>query len=91
MYVTYPLSLGPSEVWLLVDYDDIPGIDAFRLGINTTTGAYATFPPDHFHTDGLMPVARRTGEPVPGFIWASTADLAANPVFPGHHDSTRRY
>lgn len=89
MYVTYPLSLGPSDVWLLIEYDDIAGVDAFRLGVNTATGSYATFPPEHFHTDGLMPVARRTAEPVAGFIWATTADLAANPAFPGHHDTRR--
>lgn len=90
MYVTYPLALAHDEVWLLVEYDDLGGLDAFRLGVNTRTGSYATFPPECFHTDGLIPVARRTGEPVPGFVWASTADLAANPAFPGHHDSQRK-
>lgn len=88
MYVTYPLALTLDEIWLLVEYDDISGLDAFRLGVDTT-GQYATFPPEHFHTDGLMPVERRTGEPVPGFVWASTGDLAANPAFPGHHETGR--
>lgn len=82
MYVTYPLTLHSDEIWLFVEYDE-PLVDVFRLGVHIETGTYCTFPPDLWHTDSLVPVYRRTGEPSPEFRWACTTDLEINRAYPG--------
>ena len=87
MYVTYPLAVTDTEIWLLIDHSDLGSIEALRLGLDPSTGDYVAFPPEQFHTDGVMPVCRTHGEPVAGFIWAEVSDLERNPAFPGHHET----
>ncbi len=89
MYVTYPLAIATDELWLFTEYRDTGEVDCFRLGVDTRTGQYGAFAPECVDTAALIPVLRTQGEPVPGFVWATTGDLERNPAFPGHHDTTR--
>jgi hypothetical protein len=76
---TLPLICG-DEVWVFAQYDGIPGVDVFRLGFDPASRCYCTFPPELFHTDGLLPVSRHTGEPFRAFRWATVADLDRHPL-----------
>lgn len=73
--ITPPLAVDDGQLWLLVAAES-GAVDAARLAHNPGSTAFAALPVDVFNTAGLLPTYGDTGEPVPGFRWATTADLA---------------
>lgn len=71
--VTAPLAISPDEVWVLVSAPT-GAVDAARMAHNPDTGRFVALPCQAFTTTGLVPLTF-DGEPLPGFRWATTADI----------------
>lgn len=75
--VTPPLALTSEHVWVLVS-SPTGAVDAARIAHAPGTDRFIALPCLAFNTTGLFPAFLADGELVPGFRWATVADIDAH-------------
>lgn len=72
--VTSPIGLDAHHVWVFV-CAPTGAVDAARIAHAPGTARFIALPCLAFDTTTLLPTLPHTGEPLPGFCWATTADI----------------
>jgi len=75
--VTPPLALTSNHLWVLVS-SHTGAVDAARMAHAPGTNRFIALPCQAFNTTGLFPAFLADGELLPGFRWATAADIDAH-------------
>ncbi|MFD2419969.1 hypothetical protein [Amycolatopsis pigmentata] len=75
---TMPIATGPDEIWVFVSIWT-GAVDVARMAHCPDSHRFIALPIHVFNPGAVLPTYTATGELVPGFRWATVADIEAYP------------